>query len=141
MRATGKLVLPADGPVSLTARKDLAEAAVAALTDTKLFDGVTPPLTAAKTLTFADVARIASATLGKDIAREEVSDEQYRQGALQRGFPEPMADMLISMFAAIRDGKLNIVDPTLGNVLGRKTNDFAAILAPWLADAEKPSGH
>ena len=111
------------------------------MTDTKLFDGVTPPLTAAQTHTFDDVARIASKVLGNGIAREQISDEQYKQGVLQRGFPELMADMLVSMFAAIRDGEFDVVDPTLGNVLGRRPTDFADILAPWLAGAEKPSGH
>lgn len=49
MHATGKLELPGDGQVSWTLRDDLAEAAVAALTDTSLFSGVTAPLTASRT--------------------------------------------------------------------------------------------
>ncbi len=39
---TGKLVAPADGPVSWTAHADLAEAAVIALTDEGRLQGITP---------------------------------------------------------------------------------------------------
>ncbi len=40
LKLTGKISLPADGPISWTARADLAEAAVAALTEPGLFDGI-----------------------------------------------------------------------------------------------------
>ena len=141
MRETRKLALPADGPVSWTARNDLAEAAVASLTDTNLFDGITPPLTAAETHTFAQVARIASEILGHEIVREVISDENYKQGALQRGFPETMVGMLLSMFAAIRDGEFEFVDPALGKVLGRKPSDLREVLARFLSRQASHNGH
>ncbi len=73
MKETGKLALPEDGPVSWTVRDDLAEAAVAALTDLSVFDGITAPLTAARTYTFTDVARIASDVLdSRDCARDDL---------------------------------------------------------------------
>ena len=133
MQATGKLVLPADGPVSWTLRDDLAEAAVVALTDTSLFDGVTAPLTASRTYTFAEIARLASSSLGSDITLEMTSKESYRQAAIQRGFPEAMAGMLLSMFEAISDGEFDVVDPTLQRVLMREPTDFKAVLVPFLA--------
>ncbi len=102
VKEAGNLALPRDGPVSWTARGDLAEAAVAALTDTTLFDGITPPLTGRRTYTFADAARFASEALGRPITREVISDDAYRQSARERGFPEAMAEMLVSMFEAMR---------------------------------------
>lgn len=132
MRESGKLRLPDDGPVSWTVRNDLAEAAAIALTDTSLFDGITPPLTGSTTYTFADVARISSEILGREIVRETVSEDDYRQGALSRGYPEPMVSMLITMFQAIRDGEFNVVDPTLEKVLGRQPMSMDQVLAPFL---------
>lgn len=129
---TGKLMLPEDGPVSWTVRDDLAEAAVAALTDTRLFDGITAPLTAAETRTFADVAQLASEILGRVIVREVISEDVYRRNALQRGYPQAMVNMLVPMFEAIRDGEFDAVDPTLERVLGRRPTDLKEVLAPFI---------
>ncbi len=141
IRETGELTLPEDGPVSWTVRDDLAEAAVVALTDTSLFDGITAPLTAGETRTFADVAQLASEVLGREIVRKVISEEAYRQSAMSRGYPEPMVEMLVSMFQAIRDGEFNVVDPTLERVLGRKPTDLKKVLAPFLSQNTSQGAH
>ncbi len=140
IQETGKLALPEDGPVSWTARDDLAEAAVAALTNTSLFDGITAPLTASETYTFADVALLASDVLGREIVREVISEGDYRRNALQRGFPEPMVGMLLSMFEAIRDREFDIVDPTLERVLGRRPTNIRNVIAPFLSVHKERGG-
>ena len=61
-----------------------------------------------------------------------ISPESYRQAALQRGFPEPMVGMLLSMFEAIADGEFNVVDPTLEKVLTRAPKQYATALAGFL---------
>ncbi len=141
IREAGKLTLPTDGPVSWTFRDDLAEAAVAALTNTSLLDGITPPLTAAKTYTFADVAELASEILGRKIVHEVISDEEYRQNARRHGYPEPMVNMLVSMFHAIRDGEFNVVDPTLERVLGRRPTELKSLLEPFISQPNSHEGH
>ena len=138
---TGKLALPADGPVSWTVRDDLAEAAAAALSDTSLFDGVTAPLTAPETRTFADMARLASEILGREIVREVTSDDMYRQNALQRGYPEPMVGMLLSMFEAIRSNEFDVVDPTLERVLGRRPKGIDTVLASFFSRTSAQEAH
>ena len=140
MQATGKLALPGDGRVSWTLRDDLAQAAVAALTDTSLFQGVTAPLTASRTYTFAEIARLASDILGREIVFESISEESYRQAALQYGFRETMVGMLLSMFEAIHDNEFNIVDLTLERVLMRKPAEFEAVLTPYLTKDDTPQG-
>ena len=132
IKETGKLRLPEDGPVSWTVRNDLAEVAVAALTDLNLFSGITAPLTASETLTFADIARLASEVLGREVVLELISDEEYRQNALSHGYPEPMVGMLVAMFQAIRNGEFNVVDPTMERVLGRNPTNMKEVLAPLL---------
>ncbi len=88
IQATGKLALPGDGNVSWTLRDDLAQAAVIASTDPSLFQGITAPLTASQTYTFAQIARLASEILSREIAFETIPAESYRQATLQRGYAD-----------------------------------------------------
>ena len=133
MKETGQLALPEDGPVSWTARADLAEAAVAALIDPSLFDGITPPLTASEALDFAQIARLASEILQRDIARIVVSDDEYRTAQLSHGLPEWMVDMLGTLFRATRAREFDVVDPTLERILGRKPTAMRETLSKFLS--------
>ena len=141
IQGTGKLALPGDGQVSWTLRDDLAQAAVAALTDTSLFEGITAPLTASQTYTFAQIAQLASGILNREVAFELISEESYRQAALQRGFPEPMVGMLLTMFGAIDANEFNVVDPILEQVLMRKPGEYGAVLMPYLTKGGTPQAH
>lgn len=140
MQETGRLALPQDGPVSWTARNDLADAAVTALTDPGLFDGISAPLTASETHTFEDFARIASQALGTEVVRDVIPDDEYRTNALKRGFPEPVVGMLLSMFEAIRDGEFSVVDPKLATVLGRQPAGVSSILTAYLSERRPNAG-
>ncbi len=132
VKKTGKISLPKDGPVSWTARADLAEAAIAALTEPGLFDGISPPLTSSHTLDFADIARIASESLGRDIIRETVSDEDYRTALISHGLPEMMADALGTLYKAARAREFAVVDSTLGRLLCRNLTAMKDVLNDFL---------
>ncbi len=136
VKQTGKITLPEDGPVSWTARADLAEAAVAALTEPGLFDGISPPLTSSHTLNFADIAEIASEILGRDIVRETVSDQDYRSTLISHGLPEVMADALGSLYKAARAREFAVVDPTLERLLSRKPTAMKDVLNDFLSKPE-----
>jgi len=125
--ATGELAVPQDGPVSWTAHDDLAEVAAIALADGGL-DGVTPALTASEALDMEGMAETASRVTGRTIRRVVVSDEDYRAGLLGHGLPE-VADMLLGIFLASRNGEFAEVDPTLARVIGRPPVPFADVLA------------
>jgi NAD(P)H dehydrogenase (quinone) len=118
---TGELAAPADGPVSWTAHDDLAEAAAIVLTDEGRFEGPTPPLTGSAAL---DLAALAAEVLGRPIRRTVLTDAQYREA-----LPEPVAEMLLSLFAASRAGEFAAVDPTLGELLGRPPLTVRDVLA------------
>lgn len=139
VKPSGKIVLPEDGPVSWTARADLAEAAVRALTQTGLFDGISPPLTNSAALNFSGIARLASEILGRDISRETVSDEEYRAGLISHGLPEVMAEGLGSLYRASRAGEFAIMDPTLENLMGRKPTTMMAVLEDFFSRPETRS--
>ncbi|WP_350274163.1 SDR family oxidoreductase [Kribbella sp. HUAS MG21] len=129
---TGELVLPADGPFSWTAHRDLADAAVVALTDPDRLDGVTPPLTGPEVLDYADVAAIASDVLGRKITRVTVPDEEWKQAALGRGMPEFLVELTLGIFAAARRGEFAVVDPTLPTILGRPATTLREVLTAEL---------
>ena len=118
---TGELAAPADGPVSWTAHDDLAEAAAVVLTEEGRFEGPTPPLTGSAAL---DLAGLAAEALGRPIRRTVLTDAQYREA-----LPEPVAEMLLGLFAASRAGEFAAVDPTLGELLGRPPLTVRAVLA------------
>ncbi len=119
VKHTGKIALPEDGPVSWTARTDLAEAAATALSDPGLFDGISPPFTSSQALDFADIAKIGSEILGRTVVRETTSDEEYRTSLISHGLPEVMADGLGGLYKASRAREFAVIDPTLERLLGR----------------------
>jgi NAD(P)H dehydrogenase (quinone) len=130
---TGELVAPEDGPVSWTAHADLAEATAIAMTDEGRLDGLTPPLTGPEALDLAGIAAIASALSGRPIRRVTVTDAEYRAGLVSHGVPEPMADMLVGLFAASRRGEFAAVDPTLERLLGRPPMSMRDVLRTRLS--------
>ena len=118
---TGEVAAPADGPVSWTAHDDLADAAAIVLTEEGRFEGPTPPLTGSAAL---DLAGLAEEALGRPIRRTVLTDAQYREA-----LPEPVAELLLGMFAASRAGEFAAVDPTLGELLGRPPLTVRDVLA------------
>jgi NAD(P)H dehydrogenase (quinone) len=127
-RHTGDIALPADGPVAWTGHDDLAEATAAILTDERRFEGPTPPLTGPAALDFDAVAEIATRTGGWPFTRTLVPDHAAREQALAHGAPAPIADLMLSIFAAARNGEFAAVDPTLAELIGREPADFRALL-------------
>jgi len=124
---TGEVAAPPDGPVSWTAHDDLADAAaIVLLTDEGRFEGATPPLTGAAAVDLAGLAAIAAEVTGRPITRTVVTDAQYRE---QLGVPEPVADMLLGLFAASRAGAFAAVEPTLEQLLGRPPLTVREVLA------------
>ncbi|MEV5746175.1 NAD(P)H-binding protein [Actinoallomurus sp. NPDC052308] len=132
---TGELAAPEDGPVSWTAHADLAEAAAIALTDDGGLDGLTPALTGAEAIDLTRVAEIASELTGRTIRRVVVSDEEYRAGLVAHGLPEALADLLLGIFVASRQGEFAEVDPTLARLLGRPPTSFRDVLTATVSPA------
>ena len=115
---TGLIEAPSDGKVSWTAHADLAEAAAIILTHGG-HDGPTPPLTGSRSLDLADLAAIASALLNRPVDRRILTDEDLRARMNARGAPDRVADMVLGLYRASRDGDFAAVDPTLERLLGR----------------------
>ncbi|MEU9283369.1 NmrA family NAD(P)-binding protein [Streptomyces sp. NPDC048275] len=125
---TGTLAVPQDGLVSWTAHEDLAEVAAVALTEEGALEGITPPLTAAHTLDFADVAEILSRITGRTIARVVMDDNEWTSTAVASGMPRPAAEFALTMFAASRNGEFNVTDPTLEATIGHPAKTVHEVL-------------
>ena len=132
----GEIRAPEDGPVSWTARADLAEADAIVLAAEGRLDGVSPPLTASEAFTMADLAAIASELTGREVKRVVVSDEEWRDAKVADGVPAPMADALLGMYRAARRGDFAAIDPTLETLLGRRPRTMRDVLAGILKPAE-----
>lgn len=131
--ATGRLALPEDGPVSWTGHDDLADAAVVALTEPGVLDGITAPLTAPDTLDFADVAGVLGDVTGRRIERVVLDDEEWMRGAVARGMPQGAAEFTLGMFRAARRGEFAVTAPTLETILGRPATPVRAVLEATLS--------
>jgi uncharacterized protein YbjT (DUF2867 family) len=125
---TGTLAVPQDGPVSWTAHEDLAEAAAFALAEDGALEGVTPPLTAPRTLDFADVADILTRITGRTITRVVMDDDEWISAAVAGGMPRPAAEFFLTMFAASRKGEFNATSPTLEATIGHPAKTVHEVL-------------
>ena len=115
----GELRVPEDGPISWTARADLAEADAAILSGPARWDGITPPLTAAQAVTMAELAALASELGGREVRHVVVSDGEWTEAKIAAGMPAMYAEMLLGVFVAARRGDFAATDPTLQTLLGR----------------------
>ncbi|WP_086695950.1 NmrA family NAD(P)-binding protein [Streptomyces recifensis] len=130
---SGEVALPADGPVSWTAHADLAEAAAAILADEGRHDGPTPPLTATRSLTFEDVAALATGVTGRPFTRTTVPDDTFRRHLAEAGLPADRVEGLMGVFTAARAGEFAAQDPTLATLIGRAPIGLEAVLRDQLA--------
>lgn len=120
-RTTGRIVVPADGPVSWTAREDSAEAAAAVLTSDGAYDGPVT-VTAAEAPTFAEVAEHLSVTL------DVVGEDAWLAEQVAAGQPEGAARFTLGIFQGAHGGFFAGTDPLLGSLLGRDPVPWRAVL-------------
>jgi len=118
-RQTGVISVPADGPVSWTAREDSAEAAAVILTAGGGYDGPTT-ITATTAPTFAEVAAIASELVGRDIGYELLDEDEWMRRQVAGGAQEFMVRFTVGMYQAAAGGFFAGTDPLLTTLLGRE---------------------
>jgi uncharacterized protein YbjT (DUF2867 family) len=141
---SGEIALPAgDTPEPFVDADDIADVAVAALTDDKHV-GQLYELTGPRLLTLADVADDLSEATGRDIRYVPVSIEDYAAAAAEQGVPQGVIDMLTYLFGEVLDGRNSHVTDGVQRALGREPRDFrdfardAAATGVWNApDSEQ----
>ena len=127
--ANGELRTPEDGPISWTARADLAEADAAILASDGGWNGITPPLTASAAVTMAQLAAIASEVTGREVRHITVTDREWRDAKIAAGVPAMYAELLLGTFRAARNGDFAATDPVLGTLLGRAPRTMRDVLS------------
>jgi uncharacterized protein YbjT (DUF2867 family) len=132
---TGRLVAPADGPVSWTAHDDLAEATAILLTDPGRFDGPTPPLTAPQALELADVAALLSDITGRTIERVVVEEDEFIATQVANGMPAALAPLTLGMYRASARGEFAATTPDLEKIIDHPATTVRTLLERIVAEA------
>ncbi len=118
-RRTGVISIPADGPVSWSARADAAEAAARIMLSDGAYEGPVT-LTAPAAPTFADVAAIAADVAGRRVETVVLGDEEWVARQVAAGQQEFLARFMLGMYHAAAGGFFAGTDPLLGEVLDRE---------------------
>lgn len=127
-RETGRITVPADGPVSWTAREDVAEAAAVVLVSDGAYDGPVT-LTATTAVTFEEVAGVASDLTGQDVRRVVVDPERWVAEQVAAGQPEFVARFTLGIYQAAHEGFFTGTDPLLADLLQRAPRTVRDVLA------------
>ena len=132
-RETGVFAVPAEGPVSWTAREDAAEAAAVILLSNGAHDGPTT-LTANAAPTFEEIAGIASSLTGRAVKCVVMDEKEWIAARVAAGQPEFVARFMLGMYQAAKGGFFAGADPLLGTLLGRAPRTARDLLT-------KPAAH
>ena len=121
----GEIPLPAgDTPEPFVDADDIADVAVAALTDDKHI-GELYELTGPRLLTFADTADEIGKATGRDIRYVPVSIEEFAAAAYEQHVPTEVVELLSSLFAEVLDGRTAHLTEGVQRALGREPRDFS----------------
>jgi uncharacterized protein YbjT (DUF2867 family) len=112
-----------EGRIAFIHPLDIAAVATVALT-TERYDGQSLPITGPEALSYgAMVAKIGLA-VGKPSVFRAISEEEERQRWRARGESQESIDYHLSIFRAIREGRLSDVTDTVERILGRSPITF-----------------
>ena len=132
--ASGSFALPCgSGEVPLVDSRDVASVAVAALTrdghDRKIYD-----LTGPEALSFEAVAAAIGQAIGRKVDYVHIPPDYARKQMLADGVPPWLADDMLVLFAAIREGYGGAVTHTVQEVTGEKPRPFLQFARDHAAD-------
>jgi uncharacterized protein YbjT (DUF2867 family) len=124
MVQAGELALPAgDMPEPFVDAEDIADVAVAALTDDRHI-GEVYELTGPRLLTFAEAVREISRAVGREIRYVPVSIEDFAAASAAQGVPSEVVEMLSLIFEEVLDGRNARLADGVQRALGREPRDF-----------------
>jgi uncharacterized protein YbjT (DUF2867 family) len=122
---SGEIRLPAgDVPTPFVDADDIADVAVAALTDDRHV-GELYELTGPRSMTFAEAAAAISEAAGREVRYVPVSFEEHAVEAAEHGVPAEVVDLLTYLFGEVVDGRNANTTDGVRRALGREARDFA----------------
>ena len=120
----GEVTLPvSDVPEPFVDAEDIADVAVAALTDDRHI-GQVYELTGPRLLTFADAVGEIGAASGRDVRLARVSGEEFAAGLAGHGVPADVISLLRYLFTEVLDGRNANLADGVQRALGRPARDF-----------------
>jgi uncharacterized protein YbjT (DUF2867 family) len=99
--------------------EDIAGVATAALS-THEYDGQSLPITGPEALTFAEVTATIGSVIGKGLTFQPISDDEARQRYSVVSGSVAETEAHVSLWRAIREGRLAAVTDNVQRILGRK---------------------
>jgi uncharacterized protein YbjT (DUF2867 family) len=112
-----------DGKIPFIHSQDIADVATRALISHE-YDGMSLPITGPQALSYAEMAGKIGAALGKTLTFVPISDEKVRRNMIDSGDPAETVAAHVSIYRAIREGRLAAVTDTVERVLSRKAITF-----------------
>lgn len=112
-----------DGKIPFIHPRDIADVATEALTS-EAYVGKSLPITGPEALSYAQMATKIGSAIGKPIQFHPISEEEARRQQAAWGAPAPLVEARLSIFRAIREGRLASVTDAVEGVLGRKPTTF-----------------
>jgi len=112
-----------DGKIPFIDPDDISAVAIEALTTTR-YVGESLSITGPEALSYADMAAKIAAAAGKPIRFEAISEEEERRRMAQWEGSSTIIDAHISIYRAIREGRLATATHEVERVLGRKPTCF-----------------
>ena len=108
-----------DGKRAFIHSDDIAAVAVKALT-TRAYEGQALPITGPEALSFAEATARIGAVIGRHLTFQPISDEEARQRYSLTGASAEETEAHVSLWRAIREGRLANVSENVDRILGRK---------------------
>jgi uncharacterized protein YbjT (DUF2867 family) len=118
----------ADGKIAFIHPGDIADVVVRVLT-TSDYDGQALPITGPEALSYAHMTAAIGRAIGRPLRYEAISEEVVRRQLSQHEDPR-MVEAHLSIYRAIREGRLATVTSNVERVLGRPPVSFDA----WAAE-------
>jgi uncharacterized protein YbjT (DUF2867 family) len=129
----GTLSLPTgDGRTAFVDAEDIAEVAVAALTDDN-HSGQIYELTGPRAISFGEVADLVSKATGRTIRHVDVDPEVTIEHQVAGGVPPDIARLLTGLLVAIRNGEASALSDGVERALGRPPRPFEAYVTETAA--------
>jgi uncharacterized protein YbjT (DUF2867 family) len=125
IRATGRIFAPAGrARIAMVHPRDVAAAAAVTLTEDG-HEGARYVLNGPRAITYEEVAAHLSEATGRRIEFVDVPDEAAQQAMLESGLPPAVAEFLVRLFRALRQGLDEKTSGTVRALTGAEPRTFA----------------
>lgn len=124
IKGAGAIFLPAGtGKVGFIDPADIAAVAVKVLT-TPGHEGKVYRLTGPQALGIAELASQLGEVVGRPIRYTDIPEPAFRDGAGKAGTPPPVVEMMVEYYAAVREGRVDVVTRDIPDLIGRPARSF-----------------